>query len=737
MTIGIDFGTTKTIVSWINPKTGVAETMKCFENSDVVQTAIYVQESGEIVVGDQALLLGAIDPRGYYESFKLRLGSGDQLLARKIKGRRTTSAYDLTVCFLQYVKSSCIKFFEKDHSIDAVAMTIPVGFTISQEQALREAAKEAGLGDVYVVREPVAAAIAFSRASTIHFDRALVVDWGGGTVDLALVDGRSGKINADANYQVGSCLVGGSELDRLFINSVIAKIAENPLAKIPDPLCGEPEDRCEAQDLAQRRYELTTSILRDKIRLDSAESVVCYPRGCGGVLQCSLEVSRVDYLHAVGGCIHQVGEMINDLVARIPESQKPTKLLLTGGTCRSPVICETLERLTGLPSHEWKNYSREAVSLGAVYFISQKSQNIRHNGDCDETSIVDKKPCGDQFSSLCECGSPRIEACEDDCTVYAWTCANCGAISRSFYCPDKCQSCKDDASVFDKILLRDQGVDFVINRITGIEHKTEGRSYTAVATVLKGVLFVGQSLDTVNGIDGNMGHVERIVRSLEVKWIKGRPVQEPDEILHVASAGDRVTIGIDGQPLTSKQLKNGDILKNVKGTRSISDREVIFRSCSFYRQCQDCPLYHKDECMNESPYWRIFSKEMQEKFHCDASLITPKSKWEEVARDSSELDLEYWFKNDSVRDVAKLFILNSDLGILGWGYFKLRLKHIDECEISDFVDAILYEFEVLELNPDVHTIGDLYDYARDLIEHFKIKDRKLQTIREMRISSHQ
>ena len=63
MTIGIDFGTTKTIVSWANPRNGHVETIKCFNHKDQIPTCVFVNKNGECVFGEPARLAGMIDIR--------------------------------------------------------------------------------------------------------------------------------------------------------------------------------------------------------------------------------------------------------------------------------------------------------------------------------------------------------------------------------------------------------------------------------------------------------------------------------------------------------------------------------------------------------------------------------------------------------------------------------------------------------------------------------------------------
>ena len=80
--IGIDFGTTKTMVSFLNPVTGRAELVRLGRDRDSIPTTIHEDESGAVLFGEDADDQIVTDPEGYCRAFKLHLGESDSALPR-------------------------------------------------------------------------------------------------------------------------------------------------------------------------------------------------------------------------------------------------------------------------------------------------------------------------------------------------------------------------------------------------------------------------------------------------------------------------------------------------------------------------------------------------------------------------------------------------------------------------------------------------------------------------------
>ena len=103
-TIGIDFGTTKTMVSYFNSATGRVELVRLGHDRDSIPTTVHVDENGEFLFGEDADRQFEKDPEGYCRAFKLHLGENDPMLLRSEE-----TAESLAARFLRCIREECEK----------------------------------------------------------------------------------------------------------------------------------------------------------------------------------------------------------------------------------------------------------------------------------------------------------------------------------------------------------------------------------------------------------------------------------------------------------------------------------------------------------------------------------------------------------------------------------------------------------------------------------------------------
>ena len=147
--IGIDFGTTKTLVSRFNEETGRPQTIKLGKGKDSIPTAVYVAENGEMLFGEEADDNIEFGPERYCRGFKMKLGRSQPVLVFR-KGDRSVkyTAKDLTRVFLGYVLHRVEEEVFMGNKVGKVVITCPALFSPMQREELRKAAMEAGLVDV-------------------------------------------------------------------------------------------------------------------------------------------------------------------------------------------------------------------------------------------------------------------------------------------------------------------------------------------------------------------------------------------------------------------------------------------------------------------------------------------------------------------------------------------------------------------------------------------------------------
>jgi actin-like ATPase involved in cell morphogenesis len=348
--IGIDFGTSKTLVTWINPDNGHPAAIRLGRGRDEIPTTVFLCEDGTLLFGDDADDNAQFDFSSYARGFKLSLGSKTPQL---IGAGKSYSGRQLTRAFLKHIKERCEKEAVMEKVTSAV-ITVPAIFSPAQRDDLLGAAKGAGFTDVELLSEPIAAGMAFCGLSPRDaFEGSiLVVDWGGGTLDLAIVSrGKDGRFETAQGLVDGSSGIGGESLDEEMWKLVAELLAESGGID----LASEPVERRGVQLTAIRQAkEMLSTREEHRIALLTAQG----PKG--------VVVSRSRFNSAIMSRVEQgAAKAFAVIDAARQKNHTPLFVLLVGGTCKVPLVHQAIESSTKMDCRVWQ-YSREAVAFGAA-----------------------------------------------------------------------------------------------------------------------------------------------------------------------------------------------------------------------------------------------------------------------------------------------------------------------------------------------------------------------------------
>ncbi|MEG3862965.1 Hsp70 family protein [Microcoleus sp. herbarium12] len=198
VTVAIDFGTSNTVVCILNPDTQIAETLRLGEMSrifqlknssgdileiPVVPTCVFVKNPGELVLGEKvrSQRLAQSQPGRFFKAFKRDLAADFQPPARNIDGETYTSESVAE----QFIKTIYKQLFNQNIQPKKLIFTVPVGAFERYLDWFRDLAENLGVEEVQLIDESTAAALGYAikRPGSL----VLVVDFGGGTLDLSLV----------------------------------------------------------------------------------------------------------------------------------------------------------------------------------------------------------------------------------------------------------------------------------------------------------------------------------------------------------------------------------------------------------------------------------------------------------------------------------------------------------------------------------------------------------------------
>ena len=219
--IGVDLGTTNTLACYM--KGSKPDIIKFPGSGNMLPSILYLEEDGSVLVGERARKKGVYDPLNCIRSSKTEMGNFEKVW--KLRGRKFTPT-DVATEILKEVKKGVIKKIkaESDTQIEAV-ITVPAYFTSNQIDETRKAGEQAGLTVLGIVTEPRAAAIANIKELGIEEQKIFVVDLGGGTFDISILEANRMQYNTLAVD--GDRRLGGDDFDKKLFGYIRKYIEED------------------------------------------------------------------------------------------------------------------------------------------------------------------------------------------------------------------------------------------------------------------------------------------------------------------------------------------------------------------------------------------------------------------------------------------------------------------------------------------------------------------------------
>ena len=347
--VGIDLGTTYSCIAYLNEH---GEPISIPNKDGELSTPSAVLFDGnEVIVGTEAMRNSIRHSDRVVVHAKRYMGSPSHRW--KIAGK-SYSPVDISTYIL---KSMLDTAREKIGPVTSAVITVPAQFSDIQRQATAEAGKRAGLTNVDIINEPVAAALCFVLGTEgIWFTElattqtVMVVDLGGGTFDLSLVKYQKNEVSVLASG--GDLHLGGLDWNKA-LEVAIGKQFQKEFGI--DPM----KDRESAQALSLEAEQTKRSL---SVRPKAALTVAA-----GG--------QRKTYQVEV----EQFERLTKDLVDRMEKLTlglleerkmgwaKVDVVLTTGGSSRMPMVRSMLKRLSGRTLNTSLSPD-QSIAHGATYY---------------------------------------------------------------------------------------------------------------------------------------------------------------------------------------------------------------------------------------------------------------------------------------------------------------------------------------------------------------------------------
>ncbi len=207
--LGIDLGTTNSACAiWQN---GEALLIPNRLGHTLTPSVVGMDDSGEILVGDTAKHRLISHSQLTTATFKRAMGTQQRFRL----GKRDFSAVELSALVLRSLKEDAEAYL--DHTIDQAVISVPAYFNDVQRKATQQAGELAGLKVERLINEPTAAAMAYGLQDSDQACQFIVLDLGGGTFDVSLVEYFSGVIEVHASS--GDNFLGGEDFTQVLLTA--------------------------------------------------------------------------------------------------------------------------------------------------------------------------------------------------------------------------------------------------------------------------------------------------------------------------------------------------------------------------------------------------------------------------------------------------------------------------------------------------------------------------------------
>ena len=342
--VGIDLGTTNSEIAIV--RDGQPHVIPDDAGDPILPSFVGLSEDGRLLVGHAARNQWMLAPQRTIKSIKRKMG-----LEVKLRlGDTEYTPQEISAMILRTLRDRATRHLGVE--VKKAVITVPAYFNDAQRQATREAGELAGLEVVRILNEPTAASLTY-EAGQHGLKRILVYDLGGGTFDVSIVQMEDGVVEVLASH--GDTQLGGDDFDLLLAEHLMKRFeADHKVDLRKDPIA-----RVRALRAAE---EAKKKLSFGPFAVVQEEYIVEHK---GKPLHLSMELARTEFEDLVRPLLEKtiacVGKALDD--ANLTPAQID-KMLLVGGSTRSPIISELLEERLGQPAHQ-EVHPDLCVALGA------------------------------------------------------------------------------------------------------------------------------------------------------------------------------------------------------------------------------------------------------------------------------------------------------------------------------------------------------------------------------------
>ncbi len=378
MIVGIDLGTTNSLVAIIHPELKRPIALKEHDSSSLVPSIVHFDEYGNASVGEVAKGFLETEPQNTIFSAKRLMGKSyndvknnagfftykviddnTESLVKVQVGNQFYSPIDLSSFILKELKQRAEHILKTP--VTKAVITVPAYFNDAQRQATRDAGKLAGLDVLRIINEPTAASLAYGLGLEKDDERTIAVyDLGGGTFDVSILKITNGIFEVLSTN--GDTYLGGDDFDRLIIQHWLKEIGltedelhtNKQLAQTLRLIAEEAKKHLSTNEV----FEFDTAILNTpKSSLTTYNLKLKTP---------NLRLTTYDFNLLIAPLIEKTITSCNNALkdAGLAATDIDT-IVMVGGSTRVPAVKNAVSAFFGKPVNDSVNPD-EVVALGAA-----------------------------------------------------------------------------------------------------------------------------------------------------------------------------------------------------------------------------------------------------------------------------------------------------------------------------------------------------------------------------------
>lgn len=331
--VGIDFGTTNTVISIFSAN-----------KSNILMDGVFKIIPSKIGKLNDKIYCGNYIPiscqNNIIHSFKITIGENYDFKFDFLDNGQTYTHLDLLVIFFNHIKDLIKKNSLTSNILDIIikaVITVPSNFNDTQREIIKSGFEIVGIKVLRIINEPSAAALAYGLSHSSNFnEKILVIDTGGGTMDFTILEKTD--LFFEVVHSEGLNDLGGNNFTQLIYDDIIK------IKQLDEKIINKNILWYQSQKIKEKLTYLDYYECKINNLIKDSHTVIEY------------SLTRNKFINLTNNLIQKVENTLDNIIQKYPEINY---IILVGGTSRIPILQETIKKITN--KTPWIHPSLESV----------------------------------------------------------------------------------------------------------------------------------------------------------------------------------------------------------------------------------------------------------------------------------------------------------------------------------------------------------------------------------------